>query len=138
MFEAVTNTRSRWRTFWPKVNDVAGAEEAIRFATWMAFFVAGLALLGAGLTLLGGDVSGSLNRLVDVALYGLLGLGIRRKWRSVAVFGLVAQIFVALNLATQGMLFIPIHFVALLGFVNGVRGAYALRRLKAEPEPQAV
>lgn len=140
MFEAMTNTRSRWCTFWPKVNDIAGAEEAIRFATWTTFFVAALELVGGAWTLVTGDETTALTRVGTAVYLGLLALGIRRKWRYAAVIG-VAVLVIGVTVQSIGRVEVvgrtfsprPLAVALLVGFIHGVRGTYAFRRLSAVP-----
>jgi len=126
MFEHVTEKkRSRWRTFWPEVADIGGADEAIRLGYWTCSLVAGLTAVVA---LFGQTWSG----LVDALVFALLGLGLKRKWRSAAV---AASLLFALNVVISlsrsplvGVLTV-IFFVCLL---SGVRGTFAHRRLIAQ------
>jgi hypothetical protein len=135
MFEAVTNTRSRWRTFSPKVDDIAGAEEAIRFGTWMTFFAAGAELLGVAIGFILGGGMAALLRLGNVAYFCVLASGIQRKWRSAAVIGLLLQSLGLVGVIVQGGFPHVLMVAALVGFLNAVRGIYAVRRLAAVPSP---
>ena len=59
----------RWRTFWPDVDTIGGADNAITLGYWGAFFAAGLA---AFMALFGGNLLG----LLGAVLYALCGVGI--------------------------------------------------------------
>ena len=85
MFEGLEK-RSRWRAFWPEVDDLSGAEEAIRLCYWFAFVAAALtAVVGLFLFLFGG---GNPSGLIGSIIVAVIGVGVRRRWRSAAAAGL--------------------------------------------------
>jgi len=111
---------SRWRIFWPDVDSLAGADEAILLGYWAAFFVA---ILGAIVGLLG-VASGGLAVLADAALFAICGIGIQRKWRSAALVAFLlflANLVVSVPLGGVGVLTLFIF----VGLLNGVRGTLA-------------
>jgi hypothetical protein len=111
---------SRWRIFWPDVDTIPGADEAIRLGYWAAFLVA---ILGTIVTLLGASARG-LAGLVDAALFAICGLGIWRKWRSAAV---VAFLLLAANLVLsvpRGGIGVLTIFI-FVGLLNALRGTFA-------------
>lgn len=91
MFED-KQARSRWRTFWPEVSDLDGAQEAIALGYKACFLLSGLALV---LAVLASKVS-----LVDVVLFGAMGEGVRRKSPAAAV---IAAIWMCLNIVASVM-----------------------------------
>jgi hypothetical protein len=122
---------SRWRIFWPDVDTIPGADEAIRLGYWAAFFIA---ILGTIVALLGASMGG-LAGLVDAALFAICGLGIWRKWRAAA---LVAFLLFAANLVVsvpRGGIGVLTIFI-FVGLLNGLRGTFArvglLKRSQAE------
>jgi hypothetical protein len=130
MFEETVSRPSRWRTFWPDVSDVAGAGEAIQLGSWLAFLTA---VVNAGAAVLMGLSGGSLNALVDAGCFGLIGVGLRRSWRWVAVVGLSLTLVGFVYTISQGGVPGFIGIVTLVGMVNAVRGTFALKRLKRAP-----
>lgn len=135
MTETPTYRGSRWRRFWPNVADVSGAEEALSFGVWTTFALAAFAaLLSTYALILGGPAAGLLP-LASAVWLALLGLGLRKRWRSAAVVGLIAQGMSMVTLIADNS--IPSLFVvlSLFGFANAARGIYALRRLQGVPVP---
>jgi hypothetical protein len=127
MFENLER-RSRWRAFWPEVDDVQGAEEAIRLCYWFAFAAAGLTgAVGIVAVLFGAR---GFSALAGSIIVGVIGLGVRREWRSAAVAGLafllVGVVVVLTRRALPGMM----DLLTLVAFISGVRGTFALARLK--------
>ena len=136
MADETVNRSSRWRVFWPEVNDVAGAHEAIRLAVWFAYVAAGMSAV-AGLigALSGGNAIGGLPGAV---LFAALGFGIHRHFRTAAVLGAVLVVQAIVVALWQGSSPGAITPFVLIGFVNGVRGTFALHRLRAASGTQPV
>jgi hypothetical protein len=141
MFEETVNRASRWRVFWPDVSDQSGAREAINVGSWLIF---AYAIVSTATVVMAGLATNKVGPLVGSAflapivgtLIALIGLGIRRGLRPVAIIGLaiVGWDIVAL-LLNRGFPGVMLVF-ALLGMVNGVRGTFALHRLQsAAPAP---
>jgi hypothetical protein len=132
MFERVTKPESRWRFLWPDVSDLAGAEEGIKLGYWGAFFVAGsttiLSVLGAlGL---------GLASLFDAAVFGLIGVGLLRKWRSAALVGLILFSVNFVMTVAKGAAPSIVAVFILLGFIGAVRGTFAYHRLNRLPQAE--
>jgi hypothetical protein len=119
----------RWRTFWPVIDSVEGADEAITLGYSGAFGAAILAVISSFVTWFGSAPAG----LIDAAFYALCGVGIMRKWRSAAVLALLLLVASAVLAGGIGVL----GFFVLLGLVNGVRGTF-LRRKMARVTPVEV
>lgn len=130
---AFSEPPSRWRTFWPDVADLSGAREAIQLGWWFAFLSAGLGGLGAIVSLFSGADTWSI--LAGATILALIGLGIRRRWRSAAVVGaVILGIGIAVRLASWA----PPGVVDTLTFIamlNGVRGTFAYARLTESAGP---
>jgi hypothetical protein len=123
--------QSRWRIFWPDVDSVAGADEAITLGYTAAFAVA---IVTAVLSLIPG--LGSAAGLVDAAIYGLLGLGIQRKWRTAAVAAFLLFVAgVVFSVASGQGVGILAAFV-FVGLVNGVRGTMVRAKLSRITSPE--
>lgn len=126
MLEHVTQTRSRWRTFWPEVDDLSGANEAIQLSSWFAFLAAGLGATGAVVTMSGSDfVPG----LVGAAILALIGVGLRRRWRAAAVVGALAMGGGVVTSVANGALPGVIETLTFVALLSGVRGTFAHARL---------
>lgn len=120
--------------YWPDVSTTDVAERAVKTAAYVAFFVAAvtgifslLALFTTTQILSGWDV-------LDALAFVVLGIWILRGSRAAAVLALILYIVeLAVGIATRGG-GNPVQFVVglifLFAFINGVRGAYSLRRLE--------
>lgn len=113
---------SRWMIFWPSVDSLEGAEEAIRLGYWAAFVVAVLGAVSVALSAMQG---GTLLGLLDTAIFATCGLGIRRRWRSAAMLGfLLFAANVALSIVGGQGVGVLAVFV-FVGFLNALRGTFA-------------
>jgi len=130
MFEGVTKSESRWKFLWPDVGDMAGAEEGIKLGYWGAFLVAVLTTMTAVFQVMGAN----LWSLFDAGVLALIGLGIRRKWRSAAVVGLLLFTVNLLLSLTRGLGLSILAIFVFLGLVGAVRGTFAYHRLVRDPK----
>jgi hypothetical protein len=137
MFDELGERRSRWRVFWPEVDDIDGANEAIRLCCWFVFVAA--ALSGAAVVL--GLPFGTINTaaLANVLVMSVIGLGVRRKWRTVAVGGTVLQVVGIIVAVSRRLLPGVVDVFVLLALINGIRGTFAFATLSkaATAEAQA-
>jgi hypothetical protein len=126
---------SRWRIFWPEVDSLVGADEAITLGYWAAFLAAGLGAITAFIPGVGAGAAA----LVDVVLYGLCGGGIMAKWRAAAIVGFL---LICLNIvfsSVQGRGVGVLAALIFVGLLNGVRGTFATARLsQMQPPSKAV
>lgn len=127
MLEPVTQTRSRWRTFWPEVDDLSGANEAIQLSYWFAFLAAGLGAVGAVVAALSG--SDVVPGLVGAAILALIGAGLRRRWRAAAVAGALALGAGIVASVANGALPGVIETLTFVALLSGVRGTVAHAKL---------
>lgn len=121
MFEDVTHTRSRWRTFWPDVSDLEGAREAITLGYGACFVLAGLNAVVA--------VFGRPAALLDGIVFAILGLLLRRKSRAAAV---IAATLMSANIVismTQVPFVGVLTIILLVCLLAAVRGTFAYRKL---------
>jgi hypothetical protein len=123
MFDYATKRESRFRIFWPEVDDLYGAQEAITLGQLACFLTAGITAVFA--------IVGWVPRLslVDASIFGLLGFGVLRRWRTAAV---IAFLLDALNLVysfSQGAGVGVLGVFIFVGMLNGVRGTFAYRQL---------
>ena len=119
----------RWRTFWPEIDSVEGADEAITLGYSGAFGAAALAVVSSFVAWFGAAPAG----LIDAAIYALCGVGIMRGWRTAAVLALlllVTSLVLAGGIGVFG-------FFILVGLINGVRGTF-LRPKMARVTPAEV
>jgi hypothetical protein len=138
MFEELYERPSRWRLFWPDVRDLSGAQDAIRFCSWLLFAASVIAVAaGVWLAMTGGSV---VQGLVGAGILAVLGLGVRNRWRTAAVAGLLLiGIGIIATLANGSFPGVIDLFVA-VALVGGVRGTFAharLRRLAAKHDAQS-
>jgi len=124
MFQEVTRKGTRWRIFWPEVDDVDGANEAIRLGYIACFVLAIASAIAAAF--------GSIENVAGFLVFGVLGLLLRRKSRTAS---LIAAALMALNIIATLMSGVPIvGVVAMIIFaclLSGVRETFAYRRLIA-------
>jgi hypothetical protein len=128
---------SRWKAFlWPDVTCAPGAKTALDIGRLVAFLVAGgtafMAVFGF-MPLLG---------LIDSVIYAGLGYGIGRGSRVCAALALLFYVLgqVTVYAAGLGGFNIVLPIIIIFVFINALRGAIMLRRLKAQkkqPEPTA-
>ena len=121
MFEEVTDRPSRWRIFWPNVEDREGAVLAIQLGYWALFL---LAAVSAVVGVIGRNYAG----LVDAGFFALLGVGVRLRWRAAATLGLLAYAAVLLYNVSHGSGIGVLTVFILVGMANGVRGTFAYTR----------
>ncbi len=128
MLEHVTKRESRWRIFWPDVDDMHGAQEAITLGYWASFVVAALTTVVALL----GVMSADLSALVDAVIFALVGLGLLRRWRSAGIIGLLLFTGNLLFAFSQGSGIGVLAVFIFVGLLNGVRGTFAYKKLTAQ------
>ena len=126
MFGEIVNRPSRWRTFWPDVSDVAGARDAIQLAVWFAYLEVVLGGIGMLVALISGGAV--VAQFMTMVVFGLVGLGIKHGWRTVAVFAAVLVGLSVVHALAQLQLPGVLTPFVLVGFINGVRGTFALKR----------
>jgi hypothetical protein len=126
---------SRWRVFWPDVDSLDGAHEAVRLGYWAAFVVAGLGAVFSVIGAIGAGL-GALAGLVDAGMYAAAGVGIWHKWRSAAVVGfLLFMANLVLVVSRKGGVGVLDVFI-FVGFLNALRGTFAHARLARLPPPE--
>jgi hypothetical protein len=120
------------KRYWPELTDATEAGKAVKGAAFVAFFVAAVTGILSLLALL--SVTQILSRwaILDALLFGLLGIFILRGSRAAAVLALilyVVEVLAAIAVTgNPGGLVVGIIFT--FAFINGVRGAYSLKRLE--------
>lgn len=120
----------RWRTFWPDVDTIGGADNAITLGYWGAFFAAGLV---AFMALFGGNLLG----LLGAVLYALCGVGIWSKWRTAAVVATLLFLPNAVFSLVSGPVIGVLTIFILIGLVNGLRGTFMRAKLSRAAQPEA-
>ena len=125
--------------YWPDITTKAIAEKCIKNAAGVAYFVAGITALFALLAWF--DVFHLLSpwSLLDAALFAVIAFFTSRGSRVAAIFGLVLYLIEAVDRiasgtggSTGGLSILVIIFT--LFFINGIRGAFALVRLRGQPD----
>jgi hypothetical protein len=126
--------KKRTNLFWPDVETIEGAKWATRQAFWAAIFCVGVTLFFVVLSLFGVEIikGFGVSSLIDAALFAAIAFGLRRKSRFAAVAGLVLYLAErAYSWTETGSIGgnPALAIVLILGFVAGVRGAFAYQRL---------
>ncbi|MEM9074265.1 MAG: hypothetical protein AAGE52_37575 [Myxococcota bacterium] len=131
---------------WPDVSTETSAHAACKQAAYFAFFIAGITTLFAILSAAEVEFLQALGidlwSLIDAALIGGLGFGVLKHSRVAAVLLLIvyaAERIFGMILAveagarpTSGLI---LTIFALAAFIGGVRGSFALARMRQESAP---
>jgi len=123
---------SSW--FWPDVSNVDEAKKACRAARWCAVIVASVTSLFAFLAIAGakfGNLPVDGSALFDAALFAGIAFGLSRFSRFAGVAGFALFLFERIYMIAKGGpgaggLFLGVFL--LLGFFNGMRGAFAYHK----------
>ncbi len=127
-------------TWWPSMSNLEGAKKAVHEGAGAAIFVAAVTALFSVLAIFDIRILPGFSpwSLVDAGLFAVVAWRIYKMSRAWAVVGLLlfvgerAYAFYARGVtATTG---IVVGVIILLGFVNGVRGTFAYRRLFASQQ----
>jgi hypothetical protein len=130
MFDELSKKRSRWRVFWPEVDDVEGAEEAIRLCSWFAFANAAISAVMSAFLVISGSMGAA--ALAGPILMTAIGLGVRRRWRSAAITGAALMgVGIVVEVARSGLPSVVDAFT-FVAFLSGVRGTFAFARLRGQ------
>lgn len=131
MLEELYERPSRWRVFWPDVSDLSGAHDAIHFSSWVVFISAGIGVaLSVWSALVSRSLGLGLGGLIGSGVLALLGLGVRRGWRTAAVAGLLLMGIGVIVAIARGSLPGVMDLFTIIAFVGGVRGTFAQARLR--------
>lgn len=126
------------KAYWPDLSSTTEAEKAVKTAAYVAFFVAAITTIGSLLTLF--SVAQILPgwSIVDALVFAVLGVLILRGSRVAAVVGLSLYIveLVASIAATGNPAGLVIGIFFGVAFLNGVRGANSLKRIKDNTDEQ--
>lgn len=142
MSEKNTQPRKDFNKFWPKITDPEIAHYAASQGVWACGIICGFTILNTALFMI--DYPGQpvdLMALVDVALFGLIGIGIHKKYKIAAIAGLILYLSVFILKIT----FIPIQalisgFFAIffiLAFINSIRGIHKWHELRQNEDSPA-
>jgi hypothetical protein len=120
--------------YWPDVSGLDGAKGACRSGMWCAIVVAGITALFALVAIAGVKlfpIDGS--ALLDAALFGGIAFGLSRCSRFAGVAGFVLFLIERIYMIAK-VGFVPgaliFGVVLLMGFFNGMRGAFAYNKLQ--------
>ncbi len=126
--------------FWGKIESHKEAVELANGGAAAAFICAGITGALALASLAGFHLIPGLNHwaLVDAAIFGALGFGTRKLSRICAVLALAFYLLNQINSSAS----VPSHMAVvvlmfIVFYVNGVRGTFAVHRLKKAPAPLA-
>jgi hypothetical protein len=125
-------------SYWPDITTTAIAEKCIKNAAGVAYFVAGLTALLAALAWF--DVIHIVSpwSVIDAVLFAVIGFFISRGSRVAASLGLALYLFESVDRllsggGSSGGASVAVVFFMLF-WINGVRGAFALVRLRQQPD----
>jgi hypothetical protein len=123
--------------YWPKIGNVADAEDASDRGYWAALIVAAITTLFATISLATkADIATiSPAAYVDAVLFGIIAWRIKRRSKSFAVAGLclfIIEKIVQFSMQPQLAIFgFAMAILILLLFITGVRGTFAFHQLSA-------
>ena len=129
--------------YWPDVSELDGAKDATQVGMWCAVAVAAFTLISTVLPFVFfiGVPKSVPATLADGVVFGAIAYGISRYSRFAAAAGfllfLLEKIYayvVSGTILAVGV----VGVILLIGFLNGVRGAFAYHKLLATAAPQAV
>lgn len=134
--------KSSW--FWPDVSSAEQAKKACRVAMWCAVLVASITALVSILAIAGaklGNLPIDGSALLDAALFGGIAYGLSRFSRFAGVAGfalfLLERVYMIAKAGpAAGGIFMG--FFLLLGFLHGMRGAFAYHKLQAQLQPRSL
>jgi hypothetical protein len=129
--------------YWPDVSELDGAKDATQVGMWCAVAVAGFTVISVFLPFVFfiGVPKSAPATLADGVVFGAIAYGISRYSRFAAVAGFVLFLLekIYTYVVTGTILGVGVVGVILLiGFLNGVRGAFAFHKLPATADPQPV
>ena len=132
-------------TYWPDMSRTEAAEEGIKRASHTAYVVAGVTSLLALLAWFDILHLTSPWSLVDAVLFAVIGLFISRQSRTAALLGLALYLLEGIDRIVSGTggrilsgtgggmgAFSVLALIFTLFFINGVRGAFSLVRLRRQ------
>lgn len=126
--------------FWPKVTDLASAQEAAKSTFTAALFVSGVTLAVTVVGLVTGNPIMGLNAwaLIDVGLFAAVAVGAKFHSRIAAVAGPVLYAVEKLYGWAEGGVGSPVGLgmavLIMLLFIAGARGIFAYHGYSKEPQ----
>ena len=128
--------------YWPDLDTADEAKKACHVAMWCAVFVAAVTTIFAVIAMAGTKIANlpvDGSALFDAALFGGIAFGLYRCSRFAGVAGfalfLIERIYMIAKAGpATGGLFLGIFI--LLGFLNGMRGAFAYNKLQQQTDMQ--
>jgi len=134
--------RKDFNKFWPKITDPEIAHYAASQGVWACGIICGFTVLNTVMFMI--DYPGqpvNLLPLVDVALFGLIGIGIHKKYKAASIAGLVLYLltFILKLSVTPIQALISVFFAIFftLAFINSIRGVHKWHALKLSEGPPA-
>lgn len=127
-YNAEPTWKETGRKFWPDIREEAGARQALKLG-WFSYNATVLLQLAFAWKLTGATVWW----LADMAFVAAISFAVYKGSRVAAVIGLLYTITASamtLWYAPTGCAFLMVTLLVLDGAVNGVRGAFALRRIR--------
>ena len=113
--------------FAPDLSTEPNALSACDTASWACFFIAGVTTIFA--------LFFNLGALFDAAMFVLIGLGLRKTWRTAAVAGFVLYILEQVVGIAQGRYPGILTIFILVILFSGVRASFALQRMRKANQP---
>jgi len=119
---------SRFRElFWPNLTTEPAAQSACETAALACFVIAGITTIFAFFT--------TFLTLIDALLFLMIGLGLRKAWRTAALAGFGLYIVEQAAGIMQGKFPGVLTLLFLVILFNGVRASFGYRRMHRTDEP---
>jgi hypothetical protein len=113
--------------FRPDLSSEFAARTVCHTASWACFIIA---VMGAILSFFVSYASA-----FDAALFFLIGLGLRKAWRTAAIAGFVLFVAEQVWLVANGHVPSVLAFFIVIILFNGVRASFVYQRLRMIPQP---
>ncbi|WP_319541077.1 hypothetical protein [uncultured Pseudodesulfovibrio sp.] len=131
------NSSRNFNKFWPHITNPEVAHYAASQGVWACGIICGFTVLNTIMFMIDyPDRPVDLVPLVKVALFGLIGIGIHKKYKASAITGLVLYLLLfILKFSFTPIQAIISSFFAVfftLAFINSVRGVHKWHALKLE------
>lgn len=122
---------------WPAISDIETAHKASKQGFWAATISAGFTLLVVAANLAGADIFNlDIWSLLDVAIFILVAIGIRKKIKVAPIVGLVVYSFSqVIMMAEHGRTNFVMLIIFCLMYINSYRGIISWHKFKKAAGP---
>jgi hypothetical protein len=113
--------------FRPDLSSEVAARTVCHSASWACFIIAALGLILSFFT--------EYASVFDAALFFLIGLGLRKVWRTAAIAGFVLYIAEQVTFVVSGHVPSVVAFFIAIILFNGVRASFVYQKLRRVAQP---